>query len=80
MTFLPQSGLKKSTHTNLGSGHTQEVTLDFKLSGLQYEEHGGTCENETGLTSNGTWEGSSLLTAENGAKNTSGSGLRLEAN
>ena len=69
ITYPAQNGLTKVTFTNLGTGHTQEVTVDVGITtGIQYEEHGGTCENETGLTNNGSLTGPSLFTAENATK------------
>ena len=62
----PQNGLKTVTFTNVGSGSTQEVTVDVNLSGLKYTHTAGTgfgaCA--TGSASNGTYSGAALVTGE----------------
>jgi hypothetical protein len=73
ITVPAQTGLKKVTFTNLGSGHTQEVTVDVNISNtITYIEHqktGSTCENSgTPHTTNGSYTGNALVTGENASK------------
>lgn len=63
-----QTPAGKVTFTNLGSGHTQEVTVDVDLTGITYEEHDSDsfpCPSDTVLKHNGTYEGAALTTGEN---------------
>jgi hypothetical protein len=72
ITVPEQTGLMKVTFTNLGSGHTQEITVDVNISNtITYIEHqttGNTCENNgTPHTTNGSLTGNILFTGENAA-------------
>jgi hypothetical protein len=74
ITVPAQTGLKTVTFTNLGSGHTQEVTVDVNISNtITYIEHqtpGETCENSgTPHTTNGSYTGQALVTGEDASKN-----------
>lgn len=69
VTIPAQTGLKKVTYTNIGSGSTREVTIDIAVTGLKYEEHNTgifpTCPTNTVQKSNGTYNGANIQTAEN---------------
>jgi hypothetical protein len=64
----PQSALSKIELSNIGSGTTREVKLDFELSGIKYSHTAGTgtgkCSTGSGLA--GTFSGSANVTAKNG--------------
>lgn len=67
MHFPAQNGLTTITYTNIGSGTTEEGTIDVNLTGIEYTHTKGTgfgaCS--AGEGNNGTFEGNVLLTATN---------------
>lgn len=67
ITIPEQSGFKKEglrniTLSNFGAGKNREVTANFSLSGMKYEEEGGGCKQAGKPTSNGTYSGTMRLT------------------
>ncbi len=72
ITIGPQLERKTVTYTNVGVGPTREITVDFNLVGLTYEEHkvepGPKCTNNTVPTVNGLYNGATLITGETAAK------------
>jgi trypsin len=71
ITIGPQNDLEDVTYTNTGSGSTRKITIDLDLSGFAYEEHNvfpSTCAANTVPKTNGTYEGTALISAETGEK------------
>lgn len=58
----------KITFTNIGSGTTRQVTVDVALTGIHYTEHEisgfPNCNTETVTETNGTYNGSALITGK----------------
>jgi hypothetical protein len=67
VTVPPQSGLTKVTYTNKGNAvpaKEMDITVDFSITGITYEEHntiGSTCANSTSHTTNGTYAGAATV-------------------
>lgn len=72
ITIGPQLERKTATYTNVGAGATREITVDFNLVGLAYEEHkvepGPKCATNTVPTANGMYNGATLITGETATK------------
>ncbi len=68
ITIPPQANIGTVTYTNENEGMTRSVILDLNLNGIDYEEHGMLCENETETTNNGTYSGKVTVTGENTAQ------------
>lgn len=72
ITIGPQQERRTATYTNVGAGATREITVDFNLAGLTYEEHkvepAPKCANNTVPTANGGYNGATLITGETAAK------------
>jgi Trypsin len=72
ITIGPQLERRSVTYTNVGAGATREITVDFNLAGLTYEEHkvepGPKCATNTVPTANGMYNGATLITGETAAK------------
>jgi hypothetical protein len=65
-TIGSQSGIEGVTYTNTGAGGGRNVDVSTSLTGLTYTQHSKSfpgCTN--GTFTNGTWSGSSTLTAVN---------------
>jgi len=71
-TIGSQAGLKTATYTNVGAGATREITVDFNLGPLAYEEHNQApwlkCASNTVPTFGGFLGGATLITGETAAK------------
>jgi hypothetical protein len=65
ITIPPQANLQGVTYTNENEGMERSIVLDINLVGIDYEEHGMLCENETETTNNGTYTGRVTVTGEN---------------
>jgi Trypsin len=80
ITVEPQADLETITYTNNGSGSTREITIDFALSEIAYEEHNvapfNSCASSTVPKSNGSDETAAVLTGE--TKEASQRGIWIE--
>jgi hypothetical protein len=68
ITAEPQQDLETITYTNVGSGTTRKITIDFGVEGIAYEEHKvapfPTCASATVPKTNGTLKGAALISGE----------------
>jgi hypothetical protein len=66
VTISPQTA-QGIEYTNRGGipNESRDITIDIEIKSLIYEEHGSACENETGITFNGTYNGAATIRAYN---------------
>jgi hypothetical protein len=68
ITIGPQLERRTVTYTNAGAGTTREITVDFNLTSLTYEEHkvepAPKCATNTVPTANGMYNGATTITGE----------------
>jgi hypothetical protein len=68
VTIGSQSSVGAIQYTNIGTTTTREVTMDFNILNIKYEEHRpffGICSTNTMPTTGGTYSGAAVVTGEN---------------